>query len=171
MIPAFPTIADMAILIQKCELSPVELVESRLQRIEQLDGQLNSFIRVLRSEALADAQMAEKEIAAGNYKGPLHGIPIGLKDIYEMAGIPTTATSARRIDAPAKFAIYEKPMLTIPFNVTGSPAISVCCGYTDTGLPLGLQIVGKRFDELTLLSLAYAYEKATPWHEQHPSLV
>ena len=83
----------------------------------------------------------------------------------------TAATCARNFDAPVKFSIYEKPLLTIPFNVTGNPAISVCCGYSEIGLPLGLQIIGKRFDESTVLTLAHAYEQATPWHEKHPSLV
>lgn len=87
------TIAQAAELIRTRQLSPVELVEDRLDRIEKLDGQLNSFIRVLADEARAAAQAAELEIAAGRYKGPLHGIPIGLKDIYETKGIPTTGHS------------------------------------------------------------------------------
>ena len=87
------TIAQAAELISTRQLSPVELVEDRLARIEKLDGQLNSFIRVLADEARASAQAAELEIAAGRYKGPLHGIPIGLKDIYETKGIPTTGHS------------------------------------------------------------------------------
>jgi len=463
MISDFPTIAELAPLIAKGKLSPVELVESRLQRIAQWDGQLNSFLLVLNDEALDAAKVAEKEIQAGHYKGPLHGIPIGLKDIYETAGIPTTAnskilqdhipkedaevvlrlkqagaiimgkqsthefalggpsfdlpwpparnpwdlscvpggsssgsgaavaaglvlasaagdtggsirnpaafcglaglkpsyglvsrrgvlplafsmdcagpiaktsedcalmlqvmaghdprdptsakgnipeyqqalntdikglrvglirhfytednqatpdvcqavdkaaqtlqdlgcivdeihlsplrewsacgtiimtteayaihehnfrtrfrdygevfrdrlalaalftstdyihamqrrrelvaelnkamlnldvvmtatsaTAARKIDAPSKFAIYDKPMLTIPFNVTGNPALSICCGFSDTGLPLGLQLVAKHFDEFTLFRLADAYEKASLWHKKHPCLL
>src|SRR5271163_4708931 len=93
MVPDFLTIAEAAKLIEQRELSPVELVESRLKRIEKLDGQLHSFIRVLPEAALAAARAAESEIAAGGYKGPLHGIPIGLKDIYETKGVPTTGHS------------------------------------------------------------------------------
>jgi aspartyl-tRNA(Asn)/glutamyl-tRNA(Gln) amidotransferase subunit A len=93
MVPDFLTIAEAAKLIEKKELSPVELTQSRLDRIEKLDGKLNSFIRVLPDQALASARAAENEIAAGRYKGPLHGIPIGLKDIYETKGIPTTGHS------------------------------------------------------------------------------
>jgi aspartyl-tRNA(Asn)/glutamyl-tRNA(Gln) amidotransferase subunit A len=93
MVPDFLTIAEAGRLIETKELSPVELTESRLARIEKLDGRLNSFIRVLADEARAAARIAEAEIAAGRYKGPLHGIPIGLKDIYETAGIPTTGHS------------------------------------------------------------------------------
>ena len=93
MVPDFLTIAEAAKLIEQRELSPVELVESRLKRIEKLDGQLHSFIRVLPEQALAIAKACEAEIAANRYRGPLHGIPIGLKDIYETAGIPTTGHS------------------------------------------------------------------------------
>ena len=93
MVPEYLTIAEAARLIAAKELSPVELLDSRLQRIERLDGRLNSFIRVLADEARAAARTAEAEIAAGRYRGPLHGIPIGLKDIYETAGVATTGHS------------------------------------------------------------------------------
>jgi aspartyl-tRNA(Asn)/glutamyl-tRNA(Gln) amidotransferase subunit A len=93
MVPEYLTIAEAARLIAAKELSPVELLDSRLQRIERLDGRLNSFIRVLADEARATASTAEAEIAAGHYRGPLHGIPIGLKDIYETAGVATTGHS------------------------------------------------------------------------------
>jgi aspartyl-tRNA(Asn)/glutamyl-tRNA(Gln) amidotransferase subunit A len=89
MVPDFLTIAEAARLIERKELSPVELVESRLDHIARLDGRLNSFIRVLAEEARA----AEAEIAADRYRGSLHGIPIGLKDIYETAAVATTGHS------------------------------------------------------------------------------
>src|SRR5260370_992015 len=98
MVPDFLTIAEAAALIGKRELSPVELTESRLARIERLDDKLHSFIRVLREPALAAARRAEAEIISGNYRGPLHGIPIGLKDIYETKGVPTTGHSKILID-------------------------------------------------------------------------
>ena len=93
MVPDFLTIAEAARLIQRKELSPVELVESRLDRISRLDGSLNSFICVMAEGARAAAAAAEAEIVAGRYRGPLHGIPIGLKDLYETAGIATTGHS------------------------------------------------------------------------------
>jgi aspartyl-tRNA(Asn)/glutamyl-tRNA(Gln) amidotransferase subunit A len=98
MVPDFLTIAEAGALIDKRELSPVELVESRLARIERLDGKLHSFIRVLREPARAAARAAEVEIMAGKRRGPLHGIPIGLKDIYETKGVPTTGHSKVLID-------------------------------------------------------------------------
>jgi aspartyl-tRNA(Asn)/glutamyl-tRNA(Gln) amidotransferase subunit A len=81
-----------------------------------------------------------------------------------------TPSAAPPIDAVGKFAIFERPMLTIPFNLTGTPAMSVCCGYTAAGLPLALQIAGKPFDEATVLQAAYAYEKVTPWRSIRPRL-
>jgi aspartyl-tRNA(Asn)/glutamyl-tRNA(Gln) amidotransferase subunit A len=98
MVADFLTIAEAATLIEKRELSPVELTESRLARIERLDGKLHSFIRMLREPALAAARAAETEVMAGKRRGPLHGIPIGLKDIYETEGVPTTGHSKVLID-------------------------------------------------------------------------
>src|SRR3954471_9939814 len=93
MVADYLTIAEAARLIETRELSPVELVDSRLDRIARLDDRLHSFIRVLADEARPSARPAEAEIAAGKYRGPLHGIPIGLKDIYETAGVATTGHS------------------------------------------------------------------------------
>jgi aspartyl-tRNA(Asn)/glutamyl-tRNA(Gln) amidotransferase subunit A len=59
---------------------------------------------------------------------------------------------------------------TYPFNFTGQPAASVPCGFTGAGLPVGLQIVGRRFDEPAVLRAAAAFEKAYPWADKHPDL-
>lgn len=87
------TIAEAARLIERRSLSPVELVEALIARREALDPQLDSFILPTPELALEQARQAEKEIAAGNYRGPMHGIPFGLKDIYCTAGIRTTGHS------------------------------------------------------------------------------
>ncbi|MXY60474.1 MAG: amidase, partial [Chloroflexi bacterium] len=57
-----------------------------------------------------------------------------------------------------------------PFNLTGTPAVSVPCGFTSSGLPVGLQIAGRWFDEATVLRAANAYERAAPWSQMHPDL-
>jgi aspartyl-tRNA(Asn)/glutamyl-tRNA(Gln) amidotransferase subunit A len=88
-------------------------------------------------------------------------------DLVMTAAAPSEAPP---IDAVGKFAIFERPMLTMPFNVTGTPAMSVCCGYTAAGLPLAFQLAGKPFDEVTVLKAAYAYEKVTPWRSIRPRL-
>jgi aspartyl-tRNA(Asn)/glutamyl-tRNA(Gln) amidotransferase subunit A len=91
---------------------------------------------------------------------------VGL-DLVITASAPSAAP---KIDAVGKFSVLERPLLTMPFNVTGSPAMSVCCGYGEGGLPLSFQIVGKRFDDATVLRVADAYERATPWRGRRPSL-
>jgi aspartyl-tRNA(Asn)/glutamyl-tRNA(Gln) amidotransferase subunit A len=59
---------------------------------------------------------------------------------------------------------------TRPFNINGFPAITVPCGYSDQGLPIGLQLGGRPFDELTVLRAAHAYEQATDWHTRRPQI-
>jgi len=88
-------------------------------------------------------------------------------DLVITAAAPSEAPT---FDAVSKFAIFERPSLTMPFNVTGSPAMSVCCGYTEGGLPLAFQLVGKPFDEATVLNAAHAYERATSWRSIRPAL-
>jgi len=90
----FMTIAEASAQIKARKLSPVELTEAFLARVKRLDGMLNSHLLVLEEQAVTDARKAETEIAAGTWRGPLHGIPIGLKDIYNTAGIRTTGHSA-----------------------------------------------------------------------------
>ncbi len=87
------TISDAASLIESKQLSPVELVAAHLERIEQTDGRLNSFITLLADEAMAAAAEAEGAIRRGEYRGALHGIPIGLKDLYYTKGVRTTVGS------------------------------------------------------------------------------
>src|SRR5580692_1413786 len=95
---ALPTIAEAARLIERRALSPVELTKACLARIDRLDGRINSFLLTRPEAALAEAEAAEREIMSGHYRGPLHGIPIGLKDIFNTAGIRTTAHSKILID-------------------------------------------------------------------------
>src|SRR5262249_28295569 len=90
----FLTICQSASLIKARTLSPIELARAFFARIKALDGQLNAYLLPLEDQAMADAKRAEAEIAAGGWKGPLHGIPIGLKDIYNTAGVRTTGHSA-----------------------------------------------------------------------------
>jgi aspartyl-tRNA(Asn)/glutamyl-tRNA(Gln) amidotransferase subunit A len=64
----------------------------------------------------------------------------------------------------------QLPNCTQAFNVTGSPSISVCNGFSGKGMPLAMLIIGRHFDEATLLRVAHAYEASTPWHERHPDI-
>jgi aspartyl-tRNA(Asn)/glutamyl-tRNA(Gln) amidotransferase subunit A len=90
---AIPTIAEAARAIAAKQLSPVELTRACLDRVHKLDGELNAFVHLTEERALADARAAEAAIMAQGPKGPLHGIPIGLKDIVDTKGIQTTCQS------------------------------------------------------------------------------
>jgi aspartyl-tRNA(Asn)/glutamyl-tRNA(Gln) amidotransferase subunit A len=91
--PAWLTLADAAQLLRQKKLSPVEYTQALLERIEKHDDKLNAFLRLTPEIALEDAKRAEAEIARGDWRGPLHGVPYGLKDIIDYAGLPTTAHS------------------------------------------------------------------------------
>ena len=87
------TMTEVAALIQSKDVSPVELTQAMLDRIEALDGKLHSYITVTADFALEQARVAEQEITAGTYRGPLHGIPIAVKDLCFTKGIRTTCAS------------------------------------------------------------------------------
>lgn len=89
----FLTIAETGRLIERRLLSPVELTDALIARIKALDPQLNAFLLPTPEKAHEQAKAAEREIMAGRYRGPLHGIPFALKDIYATAGIRTTSHS------------------------------------------------------------------------------
>jgi aspartyl-tRNA(Asn)/glutamyl-tRNA(Gln) amidotransferase subunit A len=93
MMEKFLSIAEAGKLIAAKKLSPVELTRTCLDRVKKLDPTLNSFLLVTEDRAMADAAAAEQRMMAGALKGPLDGIPIGHKDIYNTAGIRTTAHS------------------------------------------------------------------------------
>lgn len=86
--------ADLAPMIKSGEVTPTELTKHFLGRIKEKDGTINAFITVLEDDALKQAKKAEEEIANGNYKGPLHGMPIGIKDTYQTKGVLSTSGSA-----------------------------------------------------------------------------
>jgi len=77
--------------IQRKALSPVEVTEAQLARIAAQDGALQSYVRVMADQALADARQAEAEIGRGEIRGPLHGVPVAVKDLCWTAGVPTAA--------------------------------------------------------------------------------
>ena len=95
-------VAEAAHAIAHDKLSPVELLEALLARIDALDPKLNAFIRLDREPALEAARAAESEARAGRLRGPLHGVPVGIKDIIDVAGLPTTCHSKILEDRRAK---------------------------------------------------------------------
>jgi aspartyl-tRNA(Asn)/glutamyl-tRNA(Gln) amidotransferase subunit A len=96
--------------IRDRKLSPVELARMSLERISADEPKLNAYVRLTEERALAAAHQAEREIAAGIDRGELHGVPVAVKDLYDMAGLPTTCSSKVRHDhvAPADSACVER---------------------------------------------------------------
>ncbi len=94
MADAFSTISELAPRLRRQEISPVEITLDCLQRVEKLNPALNAFITVMADSALAEARAAEAEIQRGEWRGPLHGIPIAIKDLIDTAGTRTTSASA-----------------------------------------------------------------------------
>src|SRR5260370_35901334 len=88
------TLAEASDLVCSRKLSPLDLTQECLGTTERLNPPLNAFITITAESALQEAQLAEEEIAHGDWRGPLQGIPIGLKDLIDTAGIRTTAASA-----------------------------------------------------------------------------
>jgi aspartyl-tRNA(Asn)/glutamyl-tRNA(Gln) amidotransferase subunit A len=87
-------LAEVSKAVQKKEVSPVEATRACLERIERLNSKLKAFITVTAESALEEASKAETEITRGEWKGPLHGVPLAVKDLVETAGVKTTAASA-----------------------------------------------------------------------------
>jgi aspartyl-tRNA(Asn)/glutamyl-tRNA(Gln) amidotransferase subunit A len=90
----FTSISELAARIRRREISPVEVAEDCLLRIERLNPALNAFITVMAESAMAEARRAEAEILRGEWRGALHGVPVAVKDLIDVAGVPTTAASA-----------------------------------------------------------------------------
>ena len=107
MIAELQSIRQVMPLLRSGDVSPVDLVRQCLERIDARP-ELNAFITVMRDSALSEAHTAERQIAAGRYRGGLHGIPISVKDLVDVAGTPTTAGSA----VPPRSPDADAPIVT-----------------------------------------------------------
>src|SRR5438270_10196151 len=130
------SLSEASRLLRQKKVSPVELTRACLARIESLDPTLNAFITVTAESALDAARSAEAQIARGGWKGPLHGIPIAVKDLLDTPGVRTTAASAlfkdrvpvqdaevvRRLRAAGAVLLGKRNMHELAFG--GSSAIS-----------------------------------------------
>ena len=91
-------------------------------------------------------------------------------DRYDVLLTAGAWSPAPRIDSISPYYLFRRPLLTAPCDVTGLPALSVCNGFSASGLPLAMQVIGRRFDEATVLRVGDAYERATPWRDRRPDL-
>ncbi len=122
---AFMTVAELSQLVKQKKLSPVELTDLALSRLDAYGTKLLNVVTVTRETALAQAKQAEKEIMSGEYRGPLHGIPYALKDLFAVRGYPTTWGSGPHKEQVFDYdcAVFEK--------LTAAGA--VCCAKTSMG--------------------------------------
>jgi aspartyl-tRNA(Asn)/glutamyl-tRNA(Gln) amidotransferase subunit A len=90
-------------------------------------------------------------------------------DTVDVLMLPTSEPAGKLEPIPPS-SLFTRASFTTPFNVGGNPALSVCCGFADNGLPFSLQIAGRLFDDATVLRVGDAYEKATPWRSKRPVL-
>ena len=131
----FAPAVELAGLIRRRALSPVEITRAVLERIERLNPALGAYVLVHAERALEQARRAEQLVMAGAPLGPLHGVPVSI---------------------------------SYPFNWSGQPAISVPAGWTAGGLPVGLQIIGRRLEDALVLRAAATLEALRPWAERRP---
>src|SRR5262245_60758190 len=103
------TIEEFARKLRAREVTALEITNACLRRIDELQPSLNAFIRVMTEEARRDAETADRELAAGRDRGPLHGVPIAIKDIIDIKGVPTTAASRVR---EGHVATADAPVIT-----------------------------------------------------------
>jgi len=129
----FQTAAELGPRIRKREISPVALTEAFLERIARDDRKLNAFAYVMADEARAAARAAEKEINAGRYRGPLHGIPYGAKDLLATQGTPTTwgakPLKDQRFDHDATVIRKLKQAGAILLGKMAMVELAGCLGY------------------------------------------
>jgi aspartyl-tRNA(Asn)/glutamyl-tRNA(Gln) amidotransferase subunit A len=124
---------EAAALVRRKSVSPVELTRACLERVEKLNRELNAFVTVMADQAFDAARTLEAEARSGKWRGPLHGIPIGLKDLYDTAGVKTTAASrqwadrvpsqdaiaVRRLKAAGAIVLGKLNMDEFAYNFTG----------------------------------------------------
>jgi aspartyl-tRNA(Asn)/glutamyl-tRNA(Gln) amidotransferase subunit A len=127
-----------------------EVVRKRIYSAAMITGV--DYIRAVRWRRVLSAQMAKV----------MEGC-----DVLVSA---TTAGPAPSIDAVSKIALVNRPPPTFPFNLTGAPALSMCCGFSQTDLPLAVQFAARPFEDGLLLRVAHAYERATTWRAIRPTL-
>ena len=129
--------------------------------------------RIRRGEDISAAEVEQSRRELKQIRSEVHKIFEGV----DVLVTPTTPVPAAAIDElkqdPDLLRPHELLLLrnTRPVNVWGLPAISVPCGFTTAGLPIGLQIIGPQWREDRVLQLAYAYEQATNWHKRSPGLI
>jgi Asp-tRNA(Asn)/Glu-tRNA(Gln) amidotransferase A subunit family amidase len=146
---------DLARAIAKKKVSPLEVVDAVLARIDALKA-LNAYVTLDADGARAAREFFERYDLLLTPTVAFPPLPIGELYPATIGGVPVGR------DAASAF--------TYIFNMTGQPAATVPCSFTKVGLPIGLQIVGRRFDDVTVLRASAAFESVRPWAQRRPEL-
>jgi aspartyl-tRNA(Asn)/glutamyl-tRNA(Gln) amidotransferase subunit A len=160
--------AHRAIIFSEAAAAHEELIRTRAALLsDEVRPLLQSGLFLTATQYLAAQQARRKTIAA--YRELWRAFDVLVTPTSPIAAPLIGATTARLDgkDIPLLRAFLD---LTLPFNLTGQPALSVPCGFTRHGLPIGLQLVGRPFEEATLFRAGAAYEAATDWHARKPPL-
>lgn len=168
--PLAPVVgAHRAIIFSEAAAAHEDLIRSRAGEFsDEVRPLLQSGLFITATQYLAAQQARRNTIAA--YRELWRSFDVLVTPTSPIAAPPIGATTARlgEQDVPLVRAFLD---LTLPFNLTGQPALSLPCGYTRAGLPIGLQLVGRPYDEATLFRAGAAYESATNWHSRKPPVI
>ncbi|MEZ5817727.1 MAG: amidase [Hyphomicrobiaceae bacterium] len=136
-----------------------------------LKSRYNDYGELFRDRVVMGAFIGSADyLAAVRMRHELRGALARVMAEFDVLVLPTVPTPAPRLEAVTKYGNFEVPNFTMPFNVAGTPALSVCNGFSETGLPLALQIVGRPFEDAMVLAAGHAYERATDWKRQRPAI-
>ena len=161
-----PELADYHAVGRAVVLSEAYSIHKpHLHRAPELYGQYSR--ERLRLGALVTA---EEYYQAQRYRRVLAERTVKAMDGLDLLVTANSYGAAERFSEATIFPYFGKPYLSMPFNLTGQPALAVCCGFGAEGLPRSLQIVGRAFDDATVLRLGHAYEQATPWRGRRPPI-
>jgi aspartyl-tRNA(Asn)/glutamyl-tRNA(Gln) amidotransferase subunit A len=179
---AIATFRDLGAEIREVQLSPladwvacgtlISIVERATAYDEWARTRLGDFGERVRSRLMLGALVSGVDYVQAvrmrrELRAELRAAMAGL-DVVLTAAAPGEAP---KIDEIPKWDVLQKPGFTMPFNAAGYPAMSICSGYGAGGLPIAIQLVGKPFQEATVLRIADAFEKATPFRSSRPALV
>ncbi len=185
---AITTLEDLGIAIRDVDVPTIEeawSISSKIlgveaaayhhkwmnERPEEYDPQVLQRLQSGATVSAVDYILAQqlRDDFSQRYRDSLQGV-----DVLVSPTEPITATVIGEdtvlVEGDTEPTLNQLVSLTRPHNLTGMPSMSVPCGFDEQGLPTGLQIAGKHFDEATVLRVAYAYEQATDWHSHRPTL-
>jgi aspartyl-tRNA(Asn)/glutamyl-tRNA(Gln) amidotransferase subunit A len=181
---ALEVFRSLGALVREVDIPHLSYAPSADFTILRVEG-FNAHLRNLRDKRDKYGASAFRELAVGGFlstadyyralqartlfAAELQGI-FGNTDVLVMPSTPETGMAGSYGKPPQDPKVAKNDVAYLaPFNLTGNPAISIPCGFTAAGLPVGLQLVGRAFDEATILSAAHHYQQIADWHRRRPA--